>query len=113
MKVFFDNCPTCPNGVFETARQELDELCALARDRWGEGRMVRVNGEYIWTKSGDRHGDWRGCCAEKIAGSRGMEPLVCTRCGAATGPAYPVDADHPGWLCPKCYGELQDERDLA
>jgi hypothetical protein len=42
-----------------------------------------------------------------------FQPLECLKCGAATGPLHPVDADHAGWMCPKCYGEERAEYDAA
>lgn len=74
VRLYFDNCPTCPNGCFETARTEIGEMITLCRERWGEGRLVRINGEFVWTKNSDTDGDWRGCCAEKIAGTRPPRP---------------------------------------
>lgn len=37
-----------------------------------------------------------------------MAPLECMYCDA-TGPMYPVDADHCGWMCDACYQKMQNE----
>lgn len=36
-------------------------------------------------------------------------PAECVDCGSPTGPMVKVDGEHPGWLCPRCYKNLQDE----
>jgi hypothetical protein len=33
-------------------------------------------------------------------------PLECVECGEATGPLHEVDADHPGWICLRCYDRI-------
>jgi hypothetical protein len=35
-------------------------------------------------------------------------PLECIICGVK-GPHHPVDADHPGWLFPKCYADVREQ----
>ena len=35
-------------------------------------------------------------------------PLECMYC-SATGPMYPIDADHAGWMCDECYQKMQNE----
>jgi len=46
--------------------------------------------------------------AEKAASPKVL-PLECVDCGSATGPMAKVDGEHPGWLCPRCYKNLQTE----
>ena len=36
-----------------------------------------------------------------------LQPLECVYCGSTTGPLHPLDADHAGWMCPKCYDALK------
>jgi hypothetical protein len=36
-------------------------------------------------------------------------PVECVKCGSPTGPVIPIEAEWPGWLCPTCYSELQEE----
>jgi hypothetical protein len=37
-------------------------------------------------------------------------PLECMYC-PATGPEYPIEADHPGWMCDACYQKMQNEKE--
>lgn len=34
-------------------------------------------------------------------------PLECIECGSASGPMHPIDGDHAGWVCPKCFKKLK------
>ena len=69
--------------------------------------------EIVCTGQGE-HGD----CEQQMcpecdgAGKRLFAPVECVQCKAATGPIAKIDAEHPGWLCPVCYGKLQDRDEL-
>lgn len=52
---------------------------------------------------------FRKCVEDFLGSTQGQQrrPLKCAECGEATGPLHPIDADHTGWVCPKCYEKLE------
>lgn len=67
--VFFDNCLACRNGAFEVPDgTSVSSIIDKCRERWGDGRLVKVNGELSWAH--DHDAKWIGCCAEKVYGKR-------------------------------------------
>ncbi len=71
MTVYFDNClGACKNATFDVPDgTRIDDIVARCRETWGDGRLLRTGRDksLTWVKDSDG-GDWRGCCAEKIAG---------------------------------------------
>ena len=74
--VYFDNClGSCKLATMDLPdSMEISAVIDKCRERWGEGELVRTRGaasDLYWRKISERDGDWRGCCAEKIAAGQG------------------------------------------